>query len=114
MCEPTTALAIGAGISAVSGGVSAIGNYQQGMAAYKGQRAMTKLRNQQAMTDWAYRKQLRDREWNQALKIYEVKTDQFRQQVQENTNAMYRAYRDSQIQMNNAIEGTKESRNMTN
>jgi len=108
VCEPTTVLAVGAGISAVSGGVSAFGNYQQGMAAYKGQKAMTKLRNQQAMTDWAYRKQLQDQEWNQTLKIYDVKKQQFQQQVQENADSLYRAYRDSQIQMNSAIEATKQ------
>lgn len=101
---------MGAGMAMQAAGpvIGAVGEYNQGMAKYRGERAMTKLRNQRAMTDWAYRKQVQDREWKQSLKIYETKVDQHKLQVEENTNALYRAYKDSQIQMNQIIEGTKQ------
>ena len=61
------------------------------------------------MQDWAYRNQVRDREWQQTLKIYDLKKKQHTLQVQENTEALYRAYEDGQIQLNNVIESTKQS-----
>ena len=110
MCvDPATAV-MGAGMAAQAAGpvLGAVGEYNQGMAQYKGQRAMTRLRNQQAMTDWAYRKQVQDREWQQTLKIYDLKTKQHTLQVQENTDALYRAYEDGQIQLNNILEASRQ------
>jgi len=107
--DPATAV-LGAGMAAKAAGpvIGAFGDYNQGMAKYRGERAMTKLRNQQAMQDWAYRNQVRDREWQQTLKIYDLKKQQHTLQVQENTNALYRAYEDGQIQLNNILESSKQ------
>jgi len=107
--DPVTAT-MGAGMAMQAAGpvLGAFGEYNQGMAKYRGERAMTKLRNQRAMSDWAYRKQVQDREWQQSLKIYQTKVDQHKLQVEENSNALYRAYKDSQVQMNQIIEGTKQ------
>jgi len=107
--DPVTAT-MGAGMAMQAAGpvLGAFGEYNQGMAKYRGERAMTKLRNQRAMSDWAYRKQVQDREWQQSLKIYQTEVDQHKLQVEENSNALYRAYKDSQVQMNQIIEGTKQ------
>lgn len=109
MCEPTTALlATGTALSAGGGVMSAISGHQSGMASYRAQRAQTKLNNQRMMQDWAYRTAQRDREWQQTLKIYDLKVKQHKAQVVENNEALYRAYTDGQVQLNNFIDQTKQ------
>ena len=108
MCEPTTALlATGTALSAGSGVMSAISGHQSGMASYRAQRAQTKLNNQRMMQEWAYRNAQRDREWQQTLKIYDLKVKQHKAQVVENNEALYRAYTDGQVQLN-FIDQTKQ------
>ena len=109
MCEPTTALlATGTALSAGGGVMSAISGHQSGMASYRAQRAQTKLNNQRMMQEWAYRNAQRDREWQQTLKIYDLKVKQHKAQVIENNESLYRAYTDGQVQLNNFIDQTKQ------
>ena len=96
-------------MSAGSTIMGAIGSQRSAEANYQAQRAQTKLANQQAMTDWAYRKQLQDREWANTLKIYEARVKQHKLQVVENNEALYRAYYDGQVQLNNYIEKTRQA-----
>ena len=109
MCEPTTLLAAGTALSAGGGVMSAISGHQSGMASYRAQRAQTKLNNQRMMQEWAYRNAQRDREWQQTLKIYDLKVKQHKAQVVEYNDALYRAYTDGRQQRAPESLGTGSS-----
>ena len=110
MCEPTTAI-LGAGMALSGAGTvaSSISGHQQGLAQYAGQKAMTRHRNRVALQQHQYRVDQRNREWQQTLKIYEMKTKQYQQQRQENLETLYQAYEDGQIRLNNQIAATKQT-----
>jgi len=89
VCSPT---ALGVA-SAVSGGLGAIGQFQQAKAA-----------NRAAINNYKYQVQVRERDWAQTLSIWGAKKTKYKQDLVENNLAAARGYEQAQEGLNRTFE----------
>ena len=79
--------------SAISGGLGAIGQFQQAKAA-----------NRAAINNYKYQVQVRERDWAQTLSIWGAKKTKYKQDLVENNLAAARGYEQAQEGLNRTFE----------
>jgi len=97
--DPLTMAGISFGLQAIGTGMGFMG--QQDQAAQNNK--AIKARNQYSMQQYAYGEQMKDFEYRNALKIYDMRKEQFRLQDKEYNNAFAEYYMDEQIAMDDLI-----------
>ena len=103
--EPLTMAAISFGLNAVGSGLGFMGQQDQ---AKRNNRAI-KQRNRYAMQKHAYGEQIKDFEHRNALKIYAMRQEQAKLQIEEFQTAYKDYFFDEQMAMNQMIDNAKMS-----
>lgn len=103
--DPLTAAGISFGLQAVGTGLGFLGQQEE---AARNNRAI-KQRNRYARKQYAYGEQVKDFEHRNALKIYAMRQEQAKLQIQEFQNAYKDYFFDEQMAMNQMIDQAKLS-----
>jgi len=98
--EPLTMAAVSFGLNAVGSGLGFMG--QQEAAAQNNQ--AIEQRNAYAMQQYAYNEQLKDFEYRNQLKIYDMRVEQANLQIKQYQNAYADYYFDEQTVLNDMID----------
>ena len=101
--DPLTMAGISFGLNAIGSGLGFMG---QQNAAKQNNKAI-KARNQYAQAQRAYGEQIKDFEYKNALKIYEMRKEQSKLEIQEYQNAYKNYFFDEQMALNDLIDNAR-------
>lgn len=101
--DPLTMAAVSFGLNAVGSGLGFMGQQD---AAKQNNKAI-KARNQYAVAQRAYGEQIKDFEYKNALKIYGMRQEQSKLEIQEYQNAYKNYFFDEQMVLNDLIDNAR-------